>query len=467
MTDAFGKFPPGGRKPRRKFEIELEIPAREGPEAWTSKYYSVQNYLDHLARYTKSESSREVYLGVVQRFCEWTRMPPNQLVQLPRRDLERSIQKYADTLNREGGSRQYTNSIIIRLKTFFLSNGHRDIDVKHLHVPTRYRMAPEYIPMKTEIYAMADASGSTRNRAIVLTLFSTGLRVSTLCALNYGDVREELSMNQTCVLLMIEPDMKKRHPNACKGHIPYHTFICKEAVDALSCYLREREERFGAIADDEPLFLSEWKLNSTADRSTRRLRRQRISKILKQSARTAGIEQWSAISPHALRKSCESVLRSPTVDGGRLDKGTQEFFMGHILPGSQDVYYDKKDLDFHRSEYMKLDFGRVVKTKMSDLLMTTLRIASDMNEKPEVILQRYIQTRYNGTLSWDQLPEERKITVMNEAMEWWRSEMRVERMPEPVDQIIDKPDLESYLRRGFIFVTILDEYQVVVRKSGR
>jgi len=32
--------------------------------------------------------------------------------------------------------------------------------------------------------------------------------------------------------------------------------------------------------------------------------------------------------------------------------------MGHILPGSQDVYYDKADVEFHRREYARLDFSR-------------------------------------------------------------------------------------------------------------
>jgi len=35
----------------------------------------------------------------------------------------------------------------------------------------------------------------------------------------------------------------------------------------------------------------------------------------------------------------------------------QEFLFGHILPGSQDVYYDRTKVDFHRNEYSKLDFS--------------------------------------------------------------------------------------------------------------
>jgi hypothetical protein len=53
-----------------------------------------------------------------------------------------------------------------------------------------------------------------------------------------------------------------------------------------------------------------------------------------------------------------------------MDKGTQEFLMGHILPGSQDVYYDKTKVDYHRSEYAKLDFSRsLMTTKAVDKLV--------------------------------------------------------------------------------------------------
>ncbi len=58
--------------------------------------------------------------------------------------------------------------------------------------PARCRKVPEYIPTKGEVYRMADAAGSPRNKAVTLVLWSSGLRVNTLCALNYGDVAEEL-----------------------------------------------------------------------------------------------------------------------------------------------------------------------------------------------------------------------------------------------------------------------------------
>lgn len=36
--------------------------------------------------------------------------------------------------------------------------------------------------------------------------------------------------------------------------------------------------------------------------------------------------------------------------------------MSHILPGTQDVYYDRINIDYHREEYAKLDFRRTQAT---------------------------------------------------------------------------------------------------------
>lgn len=165
--------------------------------------------------------------------------------------------------------------------------------------------------------------------------------------------------------------MKERVPDACKGRIPYYTFICPEAGEALRAYLKERVEKYGPIGFDEPLFHSQWNQWPSSERAKRRLNRRTIGKIVKNAAKLAGIKQWMHVTPHCLRKAFESVLRSPTVDGGRLDKGTQEFFMGHILPGRQDVYYDKTKIEFHREEYAKLDFSRSkVKRKVMDKMVS-------------------------------------------------------------------------------------------------
>lgn len=50
--------------------------------------------------------------------------------------------------------------------------------------------------------------------------------------------------------------MKERVPDACKGQIPYYTFICSEAGEALRSYLRERDEKYGPISREDRVDMS-------------------------------------------------------------------------------------------------------------------------------------------------------------------------------------------------------------------
>lgn len=362
LTRAFNKFTLHVPLPLREFERAFGIKCREGKKAWQSSSPSVQQLLDHLQRFTRSASSREKYLRHLRQFCRWCRLDPDELIRLSKMKVEALVQEFADRLAQKDLSKSYVNTVIKRLRTFFRVNGYvgrKELEIRGYFVPTRYRKVPEYIPTKIEIFAMADAAGSRRDRATVLMLWSTGLRVSTLCSLNYGDVVEELENGEPFVKVSIYPRMKERVADACKGLIPYYTFMCSEAGEALRSYLRERREKLGDITLGDPLFHSDWTLWTRHNRTQRRLGRRAIGLVVKRAARYAGVQQWQSTTPHCLRKAFESVLRSPTISGGRLDKGTQEFFMGHILPSTQDVYYDKTKVGFHRKEYSTLDFSRV------------------------------------------------------------------------------------------------------------
>ena len=385
MPKAFGKFDLKETLPLRPFEVYLKINSREGTASWKSAYISVQKLLNHLLRYTKSEASREKYLRHLCQFSRWSHLDSDKLTKLPRKRVEMLVQDFADGLAAQDRSRSYVNTVIKRLRTFFRVNGfngNQELKVHGYFVPTRYRKIPEYIPNKTEVFAMADESGSRRDRAVILALWSTGLRVSTFCALNYSDVVNELNKTKSCLMVRVYPEMKERVEDSCKGLIPYYTFMCLEAVEALRSYLAEREEKYGDVDLDFPLFHSDWTLWAKEERSRQRLGRRAIGLIVKRAAKFAGIQQWKFVTPHCLRKAFESVLRSPTTDGGRLDKGTQEFFMGHILPNTQDVYYDKTKVEFHRQEYSKLDFSRASKIfgKTKDKLVNIEKLEMYLDE---------------------------------------------------------------------------------------
>lgn len=76
--------------------------------------------------------------------------------------------------------------------------------------------------------------------------------------------------------------------------------------------MNEREEKYGKIEATEPLFNSEYNQIKKDERKQEILTSREIQLIVKSAAKRAGISDWSAIHPHSLRKSYETVLRKPT-----------------------------------------------------------------------------------------------------------------------------------------------------------
>jgi integrase len=321
----------------------------------------VNNLLRHLKfRKIGSESSRCIYGNAVYAFSKHTGKLPDELVALKKVDIEKLIEGFCyHKMDHGWKSPRTANTALFMLKTFFKVNGFKGnekLEVESYHQPARARTRSEYIPTLEEARRMANVAGSLRNRAIILFMLSTGLRNSTLRAVLYGGIKEELEKDTANILIKVHADMKKVVSSACKGNIEYSVFTSQEAVEALRLYVADRRRRLGGIQDQELLFCSEHNRLARRLRGCKPLTSRELQIIVKETARKAGIKEWMNVVPHCLRKTFESVLRSRLTDGGRLDVKTQEYFMGHILGGSMDTYFDKTKFDELRKEYVKLLF---------------------------------------------------------------------------------------------------------------
>jgi len=195
-------------------------------------------------------------------------------------------------------------------------------------------------------------------------------------------------------MIPVYPEMKLIEPNACKNNIPYYTFTCDEATQAIRLYLREREEKYGKIMPNEPLFASDYNQVPREIRDSKIMSPRQLQMVVKQAAKRARLPQWQFVTPHCLRKAFETVLHSELVDGGRLDPKIQEFFMGHILPGSEDTYFNRMDVEYLRAEYAKLNFGRVViENKFKILRMAVARAFEGTGIDPDKVIEDYVQMR--------------------------------------------------------------------------
>jgi integrase len=367
---------------------------------WESEYPSVNLLLRHLSRKCRSEASRRTYLSRLHLFCVHTRLDPDKLILMPKKVIEKLLQDYADQFNDGKHSLRYMNDIINLLRAFFIVNGFKGaeaLEVEGYHMPARYRKVPDRIPRKNEIYMMADSACSLRDRALILTGYSSGLRNSTLRGLLIRDVEDELAKSISNIRIPVYPEMKLADPYACKGNIPYFTFVCDEASQSLRLYLRERKEKYGEILSNEPLFTSDYNQIDRDERRTKIMSSRQFQLIVKMAAKRIEMTQWKFVKPKCLRTAFETVLHSELVDGGRLDPKIQEFFIGHILPGSEDNYFDRTEIEMLRAEYSKLNFGRVIiDNRFKILRMAVARAFEGSGIDPDRVMEEYVKTQIRG-----------------------------------------------------------------------
>jgi integrase len=332
----------------RAWEPFLEI------DGWKSEYIGVDRALKHYLRKTKSEHTRQSFCDTLMRFLKFGSLSPDEAIDLTRYEASKLVQGYVDSLAGRGLSIRTANTALAYLTVFFRVNGfkgEKELKVERYHQPTRYRKRQEYIPTPEEIYRMAYSSGSKRNRAMVLVQYTSGLRNSTLRAIKVGDVIAELEAGFDSVRILVYSEMKDLVADACKGRIPYYSFISRETIDALRDYLDERKERYGSLLREEPLFCADSpNYDPQLSRKTP-VKKRTLTEMVKRAARKASIERWKDVSPHCLRKAFESSLRN-----NRLDVKDQEFLMGHIMPGRQDAYYDRSKIETLRKKYSNVAF---------------------------------------------------------------------------------------------------------------
>ncbi len=384
------------RRPQRQYEIFLKV------NGWASEYPSVGKLLQHLSRKSRSESSRVHHLRNLYHLCVYSGLRPDEIITLPKEIIESTVQGYVDKYKDEEYKNDKhaltsVNTVLGWTITFFSANGYKNnnsLNVERVYVPARYRKRPEYIPTKNEVYDMADSTSCLRDRAMILTLYTAGLRNSTFRALLFQDIKDELMRGYSIIRLPVYIAMKQVIPNACKNNIEYYSYVADEATKALRLYIKERWNKFGEIKDTDPLFCTNYNRISKQQRNSSFLTSREVQYVVKESAKKAGIAKWEAVHPHCLRKAFESVLHTAMIDNGNLDPKLQTFFLGHLLAGSDDTYFDKSKIEEFRNLYSKLNFGRViVENKFKTLRAAVSKAFEGSGIDYEQVIHEYVELK--------------------------------------------------------------------------
>lgn len=291
----------------------------------------IKEFLEHLEieknRSAKTTRNYDFYL---RRFSEWAKDPASEQINL---DLVRRYRLYLNRLNDKFGTllkKNTQNYHLIALRAFLKYLAKRDIKTMSAEKIELGKM-PERIvdflegadlerlleaPLKQELRSKNQEVREVslvqlRDKAILETLFSTGLRVSELVNLKQEQIGADAGKEEFTV--------------RGKGAKPRVVFLSKQARYWIKKYLDTR-------GDISPyLFVSHDPASAKRDSITDGLTSRSIQRIVEKWAKAAGVTK--KITPHTLRHSFATDL----LQNGADLRSVQEL-LGHSSVTTTQIY---------------------------------------------------------------------------------------------------------------------------------
>jgi integrase len=186
---------------------------------------------------------------------------------------------------------------------------------------------PAAIPMKAnekhqwtldQMRRFVEVAEYLRDKAFIACAFQSGLGISDLIALNYGDVRRDLEGGRLPLMI---------HLFRGKTGVEHRSFVGRDSVKYLREYLATRTN----LRDDSPLFAmlgSERRVTVGAIQKMMRDYARKVDFIVEEDLENG----YNPARPHSLRSAFRSRLT------GKMDEQLIEFLMGHEIGQEKSTY---------------------------------------------------------------------------------------------------------------------------------
>jgi site-specific recombinase XerD len=270
-------------------------PNREG--APTSGYHLLEQVQDALMVRGYSPRTRKVYLGHLRRFLVWC---GEGVPRVPDDPAERGEAYILELIKRQGISRSYHNQVVSALRFLCESVlGQPKLALK-IPRPRREHRLPAVLS-QGEVARFLKKARNPKHRALLMLLYSAGLRVGEVVRLKPSDLDLERGLVRV---------------SRGKGRKDRYTLLARKAVEAVGIYR-------DAYSTDRWLF--------PGNRPDRHLTTRSVQRIVKNTAEAAGIEK--RVTAHTLRHSFATHL----LEGGTNLRIIQEL-LGHQSARTTQVY---------------------------------------------------------------------------------------------------------------------------------
>ena len=295
---------------------------------------------------TKGEATKQKYLEYFNEFLVFIAITPDELI----------VQRQQDLLNQDRKIQRRVESHLLAFIAKKKQEGYAVATQQIYFAAIRSFFEIHYFPliMRRGDYPKGDSNGvkratkeailkvlnnkKARNKVttipLILFIKDSGLRVSDVRRLNYGDISNQLENGEKIIQINVITEKTK---------LLAKTFIGEEAINALKEYLKARKQGSRNVAPEiitknSPLFKC-W-----AHGEVRRILRHSISSLIQQAFVNVNENRMSA---HSLRKKLQTDLEKAGINSNWIDQ-----ILGHQLINSRDAYSLPTDEEL-RDAYVK------------------------------------------------------------------------------------------------------------------
>lgn len=305
---------------------------------------AIVDYLQDFLDYCEIEKglaskSQENYARFLEKFFKWLR--ESKLDKLKPRDLSADhvwqyrlyLSRYIDPRKRQGLKKSTQNYYLIALRNLLEFFSEKNIESL---TPSKVKLAKDKADKEVkflkleQIERLLSATDintqiGLRDRALLETLFSTGLRVAELAALNREQIKIKNS-NEVLELAVVGKGSKVRS-----------VYFSPRALTYLSAYLAKRH-------DFDPALFINYRPGSNRSNESRRLTTKSVEDIVKKYVKIAGLPVMA--TPHTIRHSFATDLLANGVDLRLVQE-----FLGHRNIATTQIYThvtNKQLKDIHK-----------------------------------------------------------------------------------------------------------------------
>lgn len=244
-----------------------------------------------------SHRTRKVYLGHLRRFLEWAGMGLEELPENPCPLAERYI---LELVERRRISRSYHSQVVSAIRFLFETVLERPRLALAIPRPKKSFTVPSVLSVE-EVARLMAKPRNLRDRAILMLLYSSGLRVGELVRLRPED---------------LDGERKLLRVRRGKGAKDRYTLLAHRAIESVALYRAAYPAR-------------KWLF--PGQRRDRHLGTRAVQRIVERAARAAGISK--KVTPHTLRHSFATHL----LESGTNLRIIQEL-LGHQNPRTTQIY---------------------------------------------------------------------------------------------------------------------------------